>query len=198
MAHISTLGAARFTDLSVTTATVTEATFITFDENSDVSSYFDGAPNTGEYQRITNIKEFPAIGIPANVVKVPEYGSKTSKQIQGQADSPTMEITLNYIPSYWADGYLGGAATVANSGSPSVAAPQVADGKLRLFRFTLLDKEPAGYNATTNSIATSENSSYYFLGKIEALEVTPSLTDAMTAKLTITVQSSIKGAWTVN
>lgn len=202
MAHIDTLGAARFTDLSVSLTSLgaktsdVENTFAAFTSASTVTSYFDAAAtgDANEFMRITHIKEFPAIGLPANVVKVPEYGSKTSKQIQGQADSPTMEITLNYIPDLWADSYLGGTASVTN---PTATAPKIGDGILRLFRFTLMDAEPSNHKAVANGIGSVKNSSYYFLGKFEALEVTPSLTDALSAKLTITVQSDIRGAYTV-
>lgn len=212
MAHISSIGAARFTDLSLSLTPTTEAQFAALVATSAAALFDNGSQ--GELQRITHIKEFPAIGIPANVVKVPEYGAKTSKQIQGQADAPTMEITLNYVPSLWQDGYLNGATatlktpidytTNAVATGGATVAPMVGDGVVYVFRFTLLDGEPVSYKGTSGEINTQKvggqalgNSSYYFLGKIEALEVTPSLTDAMTAKLTITVQSDIKGAWTV-
>jgi hypothetical protein len=60
----------------------------------------------------------------------------------------------------------------------------------------LANEAPTGFDAISTSL-NKKNSSYYFLGKLEALEVTPSLTDAMTAKLTIAVQSEIKGAYTI-
>jgi hypothetical protein len=145
-----------------------------------------------KYVRLAHIKEFPAIGTPANIVKVPVYGKKNSMQIQGQADSPTMEITLNYIPSLWAENCLCVETTTGTYKSPV----KVADGKVYLFRFTLANEAPTGFDAISTSL-NKKNSSYYFLGKLEALEVTPSLTDAMTAKLTIAVQSEIKGAYTI-
>jgi hypothetical protein len=162
-----------------------------------------------KFVRITHVKEFPAMGTPANIVKVPVYGKKNSVQIQGQADSPTMELTLNYIPALWADGHIYCGTDV----SPQKTFAKVGDGFVYLFRFTLMDRKPEGYNALTDDTALDtdgsiadgiltgidvvENTSYYFLGKIEALEVTPSLTDAITAKLTIAVQSEIVGAFTV-
>jgi hypothetical protein len=166
----------------------------------------DSAADTGGFIRITNIKEFPAVGTPANIVKVPEYGAKTSKQVQGQADSPSMELTLNFIPSLWAANKL----SYSNGTSSAI---QVGDGNLYLFRFTLLSAEPEGYCSVTDTISADtdalggggiassvagsvKNSSYYFLGRFETIEVTPSLTDAVTAKLTITVQSDIRGAYT--
>jgi len=166
------------------------------------------------FVRITNVKEFPAIGTPANITKVPEYGSKTSKQVNGQADLNNMELTLNYVARDWAGGVIHkGDGTGAALTADVAPVPAVGDGKVYLFRFALLDTDPTkatttgtkGYhNGDDNLAGTGDseglaaigNSIYYFLGKIEAIEVTPSLTDAVTAKLTIAIQSKISGAWT--
>src|SRR6056300_1258169 len=45
------------------------------------------------------IREFPNLGIPANVVNVPQYGQATSSQITGQSDPPSLDFTFNYVPS---------------------------------------------------------------------------------------------------
>jgi hypothetical protein len=174
MAHISSIGSAMFTKLEV----AAEVALPTGDDALTTTQFFE----------IRNVKEFPAIGKPANIVKVPEYGSDTSLQIQGQADSPTMEITLNYVPAEWANGIMsdtGGVIKVGKSG-------------IYTFRFALLSKQPTGVIVAATPMGTPsvDNSCFYFKGKIEALEVTPSLTDAMTAKLTISVQSEIVGAFT--
>jgi hypothetical protein len=170
------------------------------------------------YVRLTHVKEFPAMGTPANIVNVPIYGRKNSLQIQGQADSPTMEITVNYVPTMWAGGELKGGIDT----SPVSTSIKIGDGKVYLMRFTLLNKEPKGYNASLRASSTSisnvndedsigeavtnlkagnaevQNSSFYFLGKIETIEVTPSLSDATTAKITIAMQSDLVGAYTIN
>jgi hypothetical protein len=222
--HISSLTAVMFSDLSITNYPVTssdwDSAFSTpstveaklgqlFDNKSKLVLIDDSiaggvsfadlidttntvvpgaAAGNAEFIRITHLKEFPALGTPANITKVPEYGSKTSKQVQGQADLPNMEVTLNYIPSLWADAIVHDEDGVARQ-------PKVGDGKTYVFRFTLLGTEPSGYT-TSELAASAEHSCFYFLGKIEALEVTSSLTEAMTAKLTISVQSEIKGAYT--
>ncbi len=206
MAHIASLGAAMFTDLSVTAvpktqanlAAIADGTLTHFTDVINEAALPASIASATHYVRITNIKEFPAIGTPANIVKVPEYGAKTSKQIQGQADAPTMEITLNYIPGLWADNTL--AVPGATAGTFEKTNIKINDGNIYMFRFSLLALEPATYDAVTGvgDIGSVGNSSYYFLGKLEALEVTPSLTDALSAKLTISVQSDIKGAYTVN
>jgi hypothetical protein len=222
--HISSLTAVMFSDLSMTNYPVTNSDWDTafsnpltvedklgklFDNKSKlvtidadtipggvsfadlIDTTNDVVPgsvaSSAEFVRITHLKEFPALGTPANITKVPEYGSKTSKQVQGQADLPNMEITLNYIPSLWANAYV-------HDEEGNIRQPRVGDGKTYVFRFTLLGTEPSGY--TTSELRDSEHSCFYFLGKVEAIEVTSSLTEAMTAKLTISVQSEIKGAYT--
>jgi hypothetical protein len=193
-----------FSDMAVTAHSVTVAEFNAATAGTDATviagklgKYFDGFGTTadytlatpaltGEFLRIENVKEFPAFGTPANIVKVPEYGSKTSKQVQGQADSPNMELTLNYIPSDWENNKLKGVTT----------NPGINDQSLYLFRFALLGAAPTAASYTSSDLGTTKNSVFYFVGKFEALEVTPSLTDALTAKLTISVQSEVKGAYT--
>jgi len=182
MAHITSIGAGMFSDLSVTTAAYTATDFETA-TSSALMAFFDDAPSTGEFKRITNIREFPSMGVPPNIVNVPVYGSKTSQQVQGQADSPSVELTINYVPSDWASG--------TNLGD------KVGDGKQYLFRFTLLNSEPTSYTSLANGLGTVANSQYFWKGKIEALLVNPQLTDATTATLTISVQSAFRGAFTI-
>jgi hypothetical protein len=223
MAHITTLSAVMFSDLSMTKYAVTEVQWAAlqsstattaaanlaklFDNKGTAadSATYDTLTGTGtidiaanEFVSISHLKEFPSLGTPANIVKVPEYGSPVSKQIQGQADAPTMEITLNYIPDLWAGNHVDGKTT----------NPRVNDQTLYVFRFTLMAKDPLGKltsqglaGVTANSggtggVAGTAHSCFYFLGKLEALEVTASLTEAVTAKLTISAQSEIKGAYT--
>lgn len=210
MAHITSIGAAMFTSLSVTkaaatiadvpktTAAATKLFGATSTTNGAFSIDGTGGAATGTFFRIPNVKEFPAMGIPANITNVPEYGSALALQVQSQADAPTLELTLNYVPAQWDNNTLFGTA-----GNPTVG------GDIHLFRFTVLAEDVkswnSGFHRTTTAAAASgnasvvsliENSSYYFLGKLEALEVTPNLTDALSAKLTISVRSSIYGAFT--
>jgi len=129
------------------------------------------------------------MGVPPNIVNVPNYGSKTSRQIQGQSDSPSFEVTLNFVPLHWQDAatYLG---------------ELVGDGKLWAFRFTLLNSEPTGstfatkYASTAGGVGTVQNSQYYWGGKLEALQVNPQLTDSNTAVITISIQTDFLGAYT--
>ncbi len=185
MAHISSIGAGMYSDLSVCTSTTLVASALSaVNAGSGEEAAFKAAfATTTTFSRITNVREFPAMGTPPNVVNVPVYGQKTSSQIQGQSDAPSMEITINYVPSEWASG--------------TALGELVADGKQYAFRFSLLNSEPDGYATATTGLGTVQNSQYFWIGKVDALQVTPQLTDANTATLTITMQTEFFGAYTV-
>jgi hypothetical protein len=187
MAHISSIGAGMFSDLAVVTAEYTGGGGT---NSSDFFALFDNSP-ASEYARIKNVREFPAMGTPPNIVNVPTYGQATSQQVQGQSDAPSMEITVNYVAADWASG--------------TVLGNLVGDGKQHVFRFALLNSKPTGtdpsdlvnYASSLGGLGTVQNSQYFWVGKIEAMQVTPQLTDANTATITISVQSAFYGAFTV-
>jgi hypothetical protein len=197
MAHINSIGAGLFSDLAVCVENVTAA-IAAYTTAAEFQGLFGielavgsaSSATPGEFRRITNIREFPAIGTPPNIVNVPVFGQKSSSQVQGQSDSPSMEITVNFIGTDWQDtaNYLG---------------ELVGDGTQRVFRFTLMNSEPTGttantkYASTVGGIGSTQNSQYYWFGKIEALVVNPQLTDANTATITLTIQSAIMGAFTI-
>jgi hypothetical protein len=199
MAHITSLGAGMFSDLAFSidseglvlpaspdTVTNWAAQFAT-----EVAVGTAPSATVGEFYRIKNVREFPALGTPPNIVNVPVYGQKTSSQIQGQADAPTLEIQLNLIAADWqkAANYLGNF---------------VGNGKTYYFRFALLNTDSTGSTAATKyasvagGLGTVDNSQWYWLGKIEAFVVQPQLTDANTATLTLSAQSDFYGAFTTS
>ena len=187
MAHISSIGAGMFSDLSVANlAGVAPATYdaagfaALFTTETSIS---DATPVSGEFIRIKNVREFPAMGTPPNIVNVPTYGQKSSQQVQGQSDAPSMEITINYVAADWA--------------ADKALGKMVGDGKQYAFRFALLNAEPTGYATSAGGIGTVENSLYYWLGKLEAMLVNPQLTDANTATITLSIQSKFYGAFTI-
>jgi hypothetical protein len=196
MAHISSIGAGMFSDLSVAVP-ATPPVFGTLDTAAEFQALFataiesiGGTKAANTFVRITNVREFPAMGTPPQVVSVPVYGQKSSQQIQGQSDAPSMEITLNFVPSEWAK-------EVGN-----LLGNMVGDGNQYVFRFTLMNSEPTGsgatrYASTAPGVGSVQNSQYYFIGKIDALLVTPQLSDANTATVTITIQSNVFGAYTI-
>jgi hypothetical protein len=206
MAHINSIGAAIYTDLSVYVGTVTAGKAET---SGAVPATYDAAGFTGmfstvtsvpKYARIPNVREFPAIGAQPNIVNVPVYGQKQSQSIGGQSDAPSLEITINYLPSEWSKNTTGTspADTLGN---------MVGDGVSRVWRFTLLASDPTGsttptatqskYDSNIGGLGTVQNSQFFFRGKLESLLVTPNLTDATTATIAISVQSDFYGAYTI-
>ena len=200
MAHLSSIGAGLFTDLSVAMPN-SPPTFANLDTDAEFHALFasmiESNSGTGEtvtpgtkaantFVRIKNVREFPAMGTPPNIVNVPVYGQKSSQQVQGQSDSPNMEVTVNFVAKDWCSGSLLGNA--------------IGDGNQYVFRFALLNSQPGStYNSTAGAsgLGAVQNTVYYFIGKLEAMVVNPQLTDANTATITISIQSAIFGAYTV-
>jgi len=194
MTHIASLGAAIYTDLSVGLGTVAS--------NASGASSLVASPDTftnwqtafgtegtssNNFLRIPNVRTFPSIGTPANIVNVSEYQVRQTKTIQGQADAPSLEVEVNYIPSLYIKGASG-----------SVLGNLVSDGLTHLFRFTLLQSLPTDYSSTSGSthLGSVGNTQYFWLGKIEALLVKPDLKDTLVATLTLSIQSEFYGAFT--
>lgn len=182
MAHITSIGAGIYSALAVNTTAITDLS--TVDTLAELVAKFSTANN---FKEIKNVREFPQIGTPANIVNVPVYGQKTSSQIQGQADAPTLEMTINYVPSEWDPTVVGGLGSL------------VGDGNVYAFQFSLLNAKPAGLITTAGltGLGSVANSSFYFVGKIEALLVSPQLTDANQATLTLSILGSFYGPATV-
>jgi hypothetical protein len=180
MAHITSIGAGIFSALAVNTTAITSIT--SADTLAELVALF--ADDTA-YKEIKNVREFPQIGTPANIVNVPTYGQKTSQQIQGQADAPNLEVTINYVPSEWDPTVVGGLGA------------KVGDGKQYAFQFSLLNTKPTSLETNAQGLGATANSNFYFVGKLEALLVSPQLTDANQATLTLSIQSEFFGPATV-
>ena len=92
---------------------------------------------------------------------------------------------MNYVPSEWS--------------STSVLGPLFGDGNVYTFQFSMLNAKPAGLNTTAGNsgLGSVANSNFYFVGKIEALLVSPQLTDANQATLTLSAQGGFFGPTTV-
>ena len=198
MAHLNSISASIYADLAfgvhvadltainaaIADGSIAATDFEAAFAASEVALGAAPTPLTGEFRRITNIREFPSVGTPANIVNVPVYGQKSSSQIQGQSDAPSLEVQLNFVADDWADAtnYLG---------------ELVGNGTQYPFRVALMSSEPTSYLSTVGGIGSVLNSSYYFVGKIEALSVSPQLSDAVTATLTLSTQSDFYGAYTL-
>ena len=208
MAHIASIGAGLFSTIMICRATTaanvdlvsragdfTEANWNTIFSDHDIASPVaipaSGNPTAQPFEIITNLREIPAFGTPANIVNVPVYGQSTSSQIQAQADAPSLEVTLNYVPSLW-------------SGTSSGSLNQLLNDRTQvLIGITLTNNQIDGsgdalaYERTSTGIGTVENSATFFVGRMEALQITPSLSDTNQATLTLSAQSGFFGPFTV-
>jgi hypothetical protein len=113
---------------------------------------------------VAKIRDFPSFGTPANIVNVPQYGQAVSGQIGGQSDAPTLEFSLNYVPS-----------------EHNTIAGLVNDGKTYIFQLDVKNS------------STGNNAAFYVKGSFAALEVTPSLTDSNQATLTLATSTDYAG-----
>jgi hypothetical protein len=175
MAHINSITAVRFASLAYSTNV---ADFDT-DEASKpavAKTAFDSGVSL-----VGDLREFPSLGTPANIVNVPVYGQAQSQQVGGQSDAPTLEFTLNYNPSeHYALDTLRKNATQLT------------------WRVRLSDVD--GVQTATGLPDDSDNqyNDIYFVGKIESLEVTPSLSDSMQATFSVSCQSDFEGPYSEN
>ena len=214
MAHINSIGAAMFTDLSVAIGTTASGIAgnpqpATLDKAGFDALFTTTSATALKYLQLANVREFPAFGAQPNLVKVPVYGQKQTQTIGGQSDAPDFSVTINYVPVDWAAGSTSttwAANVVATKGSEF--ANMVGDGKSRAWRLALLMAKPTGAtigpaqsqwdsNAGGLGSNSTQNSYFYFMGKLESLLITPSLTDAVQATLAFSIQSDIYGAYTV-
>jgi hypothetical protein len=176
MAHIASLGAGIFTYLDVFKGTIPAGT----DTAAECAALFVGAtPGTADadHVRMPSVREFPSVGTPANIVNVPVYGQKTSSQVQGQSDAPSLEVTVNYVAA-------------------DMTAIHDLVGTNAVFRFMMAASAVTEDEAAAATL-TPENTEFYFLGKIEAILVNPALTDATTATVTLSAQSDFFGPATL-
>lgn len=170
MAHISSLQAGIFSYLDFFTGAFDAATIV---DTATAQTAIDGGTVGTDVLRMPSVREFPSVGTPANIVNVPVYGQKTSSQVQGQADAPSLEVTVNYVADDMTDIH-------------DLIGQQV------IFRFTMCSEAltPAETNAAN---IAAQNTSFYFVGKIEAILVNPQLTDTTTATVTLSTQSDFFG-----
>ena len=129
----------------------------------------DGAGTVG------NIREFPSLGTPANIVNVPVYGQSISSQVGGQADAPTLSFTLNYVPSVHAE-----------------LDALRRDGTTRAWRVRLASAENG---IRGNSFDIFDD--FYFRGSVVSFEITPSLSDSNQATITVNITGDFAGPFSL-
>jgi len=176
MAHISNLGSGIYSFLDVFTGTIPANT----DTAAECAALFVGStPGTPDatHIRMPSVREFPSVGTPANIVNVPVFGQATSSQVQGQADAPSLEVTVNYV-------------------ADDMTAIHALIGQQCAFRF-MMAASPVTTAAGSAATLAVNNTEFYFLGKIEAILVNASLTDATTATVTLSTQTDFFGPATI-
>lgn len=142
---------------------------------------------TADVKAFGRIREFPNLGIPANVVNVPQYGQGASSQIAGQSDAPSLDFTFNYVPTEHA----------------FISALREA-GELRLFRIRLsnatqdVDADqivlPWEYTQSDNTgTDMREFSDFYLFGSVASFEIVPNLTDSNQLNVTLTIDGEMAG-----
>jgi len=188
MAHLSNLSSSIYTTLTYvpadtnTTGALVRPTspmgwrsrFVAIPANATTISaaeYGDSA--TAVANRMASVREFPAFGNPANIVNVPVYGQNISSQVVGQADAPTLEFTLNYIPTlhYGLDG-------------------QRRDGNMLNFRIRIATAE-----RHVDGQDADQYADFYFQARVASLLITPSLSDSTQATIALAVTGEIAGPY---
>ena len=175
MAHVNDLRAGIYTYLDIYHGDVSA-----LDGDSvaaDFAALYASATPGSDFERMPSVREFPSIGTPANIVNVPVYGQSTSSQVQGQSDAPSLEVVINYVPDDTTTLY-------------TLVGTEVA------FRFLMAAAAVTEAEGSAATLAVN-NTEFYFLGKVEAILVNPSLTDATTANVTLSAQSDFVGPATI-
>jgi|TARA_R110000803_G_C11984903_1_gene321190 hypothetical protein len=160
MALITNIGAGIFTSLKFKA----DSNFTLPTNDTTHQAFIAGSGDFNGSTEITNAREFPSFGKPANIVNVPNYGQSISSQIQGQADAPTMEFTVNYVPS------VHGAIQAL-----------VQDGNTYVYQIDVKNAE------------TGDNAAFYVKGQFASFEVSPNLTDSNQATITMSTQGDYVG-----
>jgi hypothetical protein len=187
MALHTAIGAGTFSALAFSNLVIGSASLnATPTTKAHFEAYFTNTVNIVE---LPDIREMPQFGSPANIVKVPQYGVSQSLSIGAQPDAPDLELTVNYISSKWA---------------PGQPLRDTLDSKVqRVFQFSLLYARPNSLKAgnttgviTGAGLSSVENANIYFIGRMESLMIEPSLSDANTATLALSIQSDFYGPFT--
>ena len=153
--------------LNGATGTVPTASFRVIGTAGSAAAVFTGRSSV----TISSIREFPSMGTPANIVNVPVYGQSISAQVGGQADAPSLEFTLNYVPT-----------------DHAIVDQLRRAGTALIWRVTLATSSDGSRRG-----ATDLYDDFYFIGSIASLEVTPALNDAMQASISITINGDFEG-----
>ena len=142
---------------------------------------FADAADIKEFQ---NIREMPQIGAQPNIVRVPQFGVKTSLSVGAQSDAPDLNLTINAVPQLWAPGQFLYDAYLSGTVLP--------------MRFSLCYAKPDGLISAAAGIGSVDNASVYFAGRIESVLMQASLSDAATYTVAISLHSDFSDWYTIN
>jgi len=192
MPHISSIGAAKFTTLDYVPNTADNAVSATAADLhalfvSDSGTIIGGAASAVETPQVAvvhvgDVREFPSFGTPANIVNVPVYGQATSSQVAGQSDAPSLEFSLNYVPTKHA-----ALDALRRNGTRVCFRIRIADSDITTDADGII---------TANDTDTFDD--FYFFGTVASLEVTPGLTDAMQASMSLTIEGDFLGPYALD
>ena len=178
MAHISSITAVRFTELAISTATVSAEDRRNMVADSEAALFRTAFATPSMVTSIGQVREFPNLGTPANIVNVPNYGASISSQVGGQADAPDLTFTLNYVP---------GEAGHARLNELRTAGEPVS------FRARLTDVENIGTLTMGVPDSDIEFDDLYWTGRIVSFEIVPALNDSMQANVAVTIEGDFAG-----
>jgi hypothetical protein len=192
MPNITSIGAGMYTSLAYMDLPVVEgsASGVTEVGKGDTPTEWTGLfETTGDpwtaganAKNVGRIREFPNLGIPANIVNVPQYGQAVSSQIAGQSDAPSMDFTFNYVPE-----------------EHKFISDMRESGQLYLFRVRLSNAKQ--YTDVNDIVLPSvdddgnllEFSDFYFFGSVASFEVVPNLTDSNQLNVSLTIDGEMQG-----
>ena len=183
MAHISSITAVRFTELAISTMSVPAEDRRNMVADSEAALFRTAFATPAMVTSIGQVREFPNLGTPANIVNVPNYGASISSQVGGQADAPDLTFTLNYVPGERGHAQLNAIRT---------------EGTTVSFRARLTDREDLGI--ITNGLpadAAVEFDDLYWTGRVVSFEIVPALNDSMQANVAVTIEGDFVGPATL-
>jgi len=225
MPNITSIGAGIYTSLAYVTNTVVEGTptagevsrdetgdewRVEFETRTTPGAAGDNIPvawaATANARAFGRIREFPNIGIPANIVNVPQYGQPSSSQVVGQSDPPNLDFTFNYVPSihYFID-------DLRASGETKLFRIRLSNGELVKSQGGTAANESGGTDgagsadvqlpyewqngAGDDGSTIREFSDFYLFGSVASFEIVPALTDANQVNVSLTIQGQLSGPW---
>lgn len=196
MTFPASIAAAHFSALTVSRLAI--PTSLT---EANLKACFTGSTTSGsrgDFVEIANIRDMPAFGTPANVVKVPVYGQAQTQSVGAQSDAPDLELTLNFVATQWAAAGSAFANPSTSAAGTGTLGDAKGDGLSKVFQFALLTAQPPSLNTTTTGLGAVPNVLIYFVGKIESLLIQPARDDASTATVALSIQSDFYGPYTQN